>query len=506
MERETQHFSALAVRERLLDMMTALDALLKAKRLRKRLDGFQKSDSLADIDMLDKLQKMDSVIDELLESEASLPEIEELSKQIQEVQLLYRRQTKEALRSCPDKAPTADSSRSADSGKSKPLYGLPKTDMPVFEGEPKMWCKFWERFTQRLAMHPDLPASEKIAQLEQAIKPIDGKALISAPKRTETEYKECIKNLRQRYDQPRKIYRTYVHEVIDHVTPHTRRGLYTLDTVLQEAITGLALYGGMDAGSVLVAVAERGLSQTTMVQWNAHCAREGVAPTLEAFRQFIRRKAEELDEEDPHSRSTTPSKATTPPKATVPSRQSNNQSRRPSRNTVFHVKEKTSGCKLCGDLYHMIYLCPEFKGQTAEQRLATVQRLKICSNCLSTDHSSRNCQSKRSCRICGRRHNTLLHQNDVQPSTTYHSQPEASAQPPPQQYYYPLPVPQHLQYPYPPPMAPHPQPPSTLVSTTDPVCNTANSSTAMILGDHFKDAQNIRTNSCNRVSADSNSC
>ena len=48
MERETQHFSSLAVRERLLDMMTALDALLKAKRLRKRLEGFQKSDSLAD--------------------------------------------------------------------------------------------------------------------------------------------------------------------------------------------------------------------------------------------------------------------------------------------------------------------------------------------------------------------------------------------------------------------------------------------------------------------------
>ena len=205
MERETQHFSALAVRERLLDMMTALDALLKAKHLRKRLEGFQKSDSLADIDMLDKLQKMDSVIDELLESEASLPEREELSKLIQEVQLLYRRQTKEALRSCPDKAPTADSSRSADSGKSKLLYGLPKTDMPVFEGEPKMWRKFWEKFMQRLAMHPDLPASEKIAQLEQAIKPIDGKALISAPKGTETEYKECIKNLRQRYDLPRKI-------------------------------------------------------------------------------------------------------------------------------------------------------------------------------------------------------------------------------------------------------------------------------------------------------------
>ena len=88
-----------AVRERLLDMINALDVLVKVKRLRKRLEAFQKSDSLADIDMLDKLQKMDPVIDELMESEASLPEIEDLSRQIQVVHLLYRKHTKEAIRS-----------------------------------------------------------------------------------------------------------------------------------------------------------------------------------------------------------------------------------------------------------------------------------------------------------------------------------------------------------------------------------------------------------------------
>ena len=215
-----------------------MDALLQVKRLRKCLEGFQKSDSLADIDMLDNLQKMDPVIDELLESEASLPEMDNLSRQIQEVQLLYRKHTKEALRSRPDKSPLADGSRPADHGRSKPLYGLPKTAVPTFEGEPKMWHKFWERFTLRLAMHPDLPTSEKIAQLEQEIKPADGKALISAPKGTEAEYKECVRNLEQRYDQPRKIYRAYVHEVIEHVTLHNHQGLYTLDAMLQEAGNG----------------------------------------------------------------------------------------------------------------------------------------------------------------------------------------------------------------------------------------------------------------------------
>ena len=90
--------------------------------------------------------------------------------------------------------------------------------------------------------------------MEQAIKPLDGKALISAPKGTESEYQECIKNLKARYDQPRKIYRAHVHEVMDHSTPYTREGYYKLDTLLQDAMAGMSLYGGKDAGSVLVAI------------------------------------------------------------------------------------------------------------------------------------------------------------------------------------------------------------------------------------------------------------
>ena len=43
--------------------------------------------------MLDKLQKIDPIINEILESEASLPDFDELHEQIQKTQLLYRQQT-----------------------------------------------------------------------------------------------------------------------------------------------------------------------------------------------------------------------------------------------------------------------------------------------------------------------------------------------------------------------------------------------------------------------------
>ncbi len=93
------------------------------------------------------------------------------------------------LQVTPDK--TVDLTKVKDPVDIKPLYRLPKTDMPAFEGDPKLWRRFWERFSQRLSMYPDLPASEKIAQLEQAIKPLEGKALISAPKGTQTIRRSC---------------------------------------------------------------------------------------------------------------------------------------------------------------------------------------------------------------------------------------------------------------------------------------------------------------------------
>ena len=64
-ERDTQHYAATAVRERLYDLISAADTMAKVKRVYRRLEGFQKSDSLGDSDILDKLQKIDPIIDEI---------------------------------------------------------------------------------------------------------------------------------------------------------------------------------------------------------------------------------------------------------------------------------------------------------------------------------------------------------------------------------------------------------------------------------------------------------
>ena len=182
-------------------------------------EAIHKTDSLADLDTLEQLREMKPLIDEVLKKPATLPDMDELMQRTEEIRLQHIKQLKEAIRTGPGAVPVDSPAVDA-----KPAIKLPKTDMPTFEGEPKLWRRFWERFTQRLEMHPTLPASEKIAQLEQAIKPVDGKALISAPKGTESGYQECVRSLKARYEQQRKMYRAHVHEVIEHSTPYTREG------------------------------------------------------------------------------------------------------------------------------------------------------------------------------------------------------------------------------------------------------------------------------------------
>ena len=146
---------------------------------------------------------------------------------------------------------------------------------------------FWERFSQRISVFPGIAAADKIVQLERAIKPPDGRALILAAKGTEEEYVASVKALQKRYDQPRRIYRAYVQDTFGHLTPRTRKGINELITHAQESMTALRLYGGMDAGSVMVAIYEKGLDKETTKEWSAYTSRKKLQPTMEHFKEFL---------------------------------------------------------------------------------------------------------------------------------------------------------------------------------------------------------------------------
>ena len=84
-----------------------------------KLDLFKSFDSLTDRDMQGKLQGLETLTDELLDTTASLSDNAELDSRVKEVHLSHRKLTKEVLRATPDKTP--DTTKVKDSADTKPL-------------------------------------------------------------------------------------------------------------------------------------------------------------------------------------------------------------------------------------------------------------------------------------------------------------------------------------------------------------------------------------------------
>jgi hypothetical protein len=68
------------------------------------------------------------------------------------------------------------------------------------------------------------------------------------------------------------------------------------------------------------------------------------------------------------------------------------------------------------------FTCETFRSRSPTEWLAEVLRLKLCLNCLG-HHMTKDCSSTKTCRTCGNKHNTLLHDtasSDPGPAASVH--------------------------------------------------------------------------------------
>jgi hypothetical protein len=72
------------------------------------------------------------------------------------------------------------------------------------------------------------------------------------------------------------------------------------------------------------------------------------------------------------------------------------------------MQQFASLCVFCNE-YHKIWKCEVFKQKSFRERNIAIFELSVCANCLNRGHAVRNCTALSFCRICGKRHHTLLH-------------------------------------------------------------------------------------------------
>lgn len=101
-----------------------------------------------------------------------------------------------------------------------------------------------------------------------------------------------------------------------------------------------------------------------------------------------------------------------------PFRSTNQYRTQPANSPQSFVVEYDQNCPYCNN-QHKLFSCQEFSSMSMKQKNDTVEKLKLCFNCLG-NHQSDTCGSSKRCKHCNHRHHTLLHSSQPSTSTTSH--------------------------------------------------------------------------------------
>ena len=169
--------------------------------------------------------------------------------------------------------------------------------------------------------------------------------------------------------------------------------------------------------AILVSTILSKVSSNTVWQWEL-TLKDKKMPAYTAFLEFLEKRANCAPMSPPNSAFADKNKR-------GPMDQQRLNKSRPPRGHAF-LTAKDTECPVCKGS-HGIWYCEAFKAQSVRERSLTVEKASLCPNCLGKGHTSNYCKSG-ACRICHKRHHTMLHNSGFsQKETTGESSATNSA-------------------------------------------------------------------------------
>lgn len=289
-------------------------------------------------------------------------------------------------------------------------------NLPRFSGKYLEWNSFYDQFKASVHNVQGIPTVQKLQHLLGTLDE-PAKGIVKHLPITENSYQLAIDLLKQRYENKRAIFAHAVSQLLS-FTPNQKETvaeLQMLSAVLHETIQSIKNVGiDAEACDPLIAhlVIER-LPTETRREFENSLKQSQEFPSTEIVNDQIQKSLRilELLESsemakltDSHSKELN-EKAKTVKSLHFTKGTLQNTSKLPSSdlNSNFEIK-----CVLC-DLDHSIRNCSKFLEMPIIEKRAAVDRLKLCFDCLSSNHLKPRCLSRHNCIECGSRHHTLLH-------------------------------------------------------------------------------------------------
>jgi len=306
----------------------------------------------------------------------------------------------------PTAVPSAEPARERSLLKSAPPPYQIKP--PTFNGDPREFHHFCERFTAIMELHKDYyPDVDKVSILADAMKDNEARRLVLSS--SGGGYEASMKQLKEAYGRKSVVYTQLVGDLMKYKGYDLSRASMKLLLDRVRVLSDMERVGGRDINTFFVGLVEREFDLELSTEWSRHLASTDELPTLEKLVEFITPRAYNL-----------PRVHRTPPQVSKPGKQHQYSSAPPpaadaavkvelKKETKSEASPSRKQCPGCNGNCRKLYMCNKFKDMTNSQQWAVITKHKICSNCLHPSHTLENCSSKYTCRHCGERHNYLLH-------------------------------------------------------------------------------------------------
>ncbi|XP_055918705.1 uncharacterized protein LOC129950812 [Eupeodes corollae] len=286
---------------------------------------------------------------------------------------------------------------------------LPKVKLPEFDGTYENWSMFHDLYTSMIHIKTNISNAQKLYFLKKCLSG-DAEALIRSIKCTNVNYATAWKTLCDRYDNKRFLVDSYLKILCEQPdmqkesSSSIRKLLYTTKECL-DSISNLGVSTDSWDLFVIFLISQK-LDKSSRRNWENFLVHKNSSfknktnelPKLEDFFTFLEDSFRSLEAVETKISIHSKEKTTIPNKTQVCSRSLHTSKR----------NFKTPSCICCHET-HYLYLCPQFKAFSSDKKIEFAKNNNLCLNCLVQGHTVSQCKIKYNCRICNKRHHTLMH-------------------------------------------------------------------------------------------------
>lgn len=279
----------------------------------------------------------------------------------------------------------SSSVRNVDTGNIK----LPTIELPKFNGSFEKWLEFKDTFESLIHSNNKLVEIQKYHYLRASLQG-SASQVIEALEFSSENYKVAWEAICNRFDNKNLLVYNHIKELFS--MPMLTKEAVSVRALVDSVAKHLRCLNILNINTeswdpLLIYMMSTKLDRYTLSEWERQRANQVEFPTLNEMKEFLKRKADFLE--------------------TLEHREQGVHGAKAKNSRGISLLTNEVRCNNC-HAQHVIYDCPEFLKLSINQRIEKAKKERLCLNCLRTGHFANRC-FLRPCKVCNKRHNSLLH-------------------------------------------------------------------------------------------------